>query len=389
MVDKELCTSCTACYSICPLKCISMETDEFGFIYPQKGEKCINCGKCEQVCPRSYPRQMADVVEQRAYAALTKDKHLWKKSASGGAFPEICECWGDDKTILCGAAWDGLEVKHVCVERKELPRLCKSKYVASNLGDTFGEIKKYLLEGRWVVFSGLPCQVAGLKAFLGKNYTKLLLVDLICHGVGSPRVFEESIELVRKQLAIDKKVVGFSFRVKEKTYHQDHIEALILDDGERILVENDPYIQLFCRQDCLRESCGKNCIYRNKSRQGDITIGDFKQLSKVFPTLRGRKYNYSTIVFNSKKSLEILPKLSTRMEMYKCSINSIEQYNPLFSRQSFFSENRDEFFKQYHEEGSLALKKWTKPVRRYRVSFKGRIYSVLPEKIRTIIRKKG
>lgn len=381
IIRKDYCTGCTACYSICPVSCINMVCDEEGFLYPLKSDECINCGKCEKVCPRINPKEAYYSYQQRAFAACSNNYNIWKRSASGGAFTEICKAWENGDTLYAGAAWNGLHVQHVCVHGSQSVGIfSKSKYVASDLGDTFKQIKDNLDKGNRALFSGTPCQVAGLKAYLGQEYDNLLLVDLICHGVGSTTVFESCIHAIENQFGCN--IREYGFRQKTKAYTQDHIEKIISEDSMEFLIENDQYIQLFTSQDCLRKSCGENCIYRDKRRQGDITIGDFKHLSDVFAELKGSKYNYSTIVINSDKGDRIFDALSRNMEMFECSVNVIEKYNPLFSSHTFFSNDRDEFFKEFKKNPAGTVEKWTKPAQLYKQNIKGRIFDLLPTKIR-------
>jgi hypothetical protein len=176
--------------------------------------------------------------------------------------------------LICGAKWNGLKVEHACVIGVEnIAPLCKSKYVASDLHNCFVKIKEHIIKGNKAVFCGTPCQVAGLRAFLGKDYNNLLLIDLICHGVGSPLVFEECIRLTGKQLGIEPKHYGF--RHKPTGHFLTRYISFIGDGQKRYLVTNDQYNQLFLSQLCLRPSRGENCIYRTQKRQGDITIADF------------------------------------------------------------------------------------------------------------------
>ena len=187
--NKSNCTGCAACYSVCPTHCISMDADEEGFLYPNASDACVHCGLCETVCPAILPKANNNYV-QKAVAAVSKDYEIWKRSSSGGAFSEICRQWADDDTLIVGAAWDGLKVHHIGVYGFEnIAPLCKSKYISSAIEDSFIEIRNELRGGRKTIFCGCPCQVAGLKAFLGKDYNNLLTIDLICHGQGSPIVF--------------------------------------------------------------------------------------------------------------------------------------------------------------------------------------------------------
>lgn len=361
---KSDCTGCTACQSVCPVGCIHMEKDDEGFIYPQSNDACIHCGKCERVCPILNKEKLFEQhsnYEQQAYCAITNNKKIWIQSSSGGAFSEICKAFGDEYTIIYGAAWDGLRAKHKrVIGVSSIAPLRKSKYIESVLDDAFIKIYDDLKKGKKVIFCGTPCQVSGLKQYLAKIPDSLLLIDLICHGVGSPKVFETCMEVMGEQLG--EKIESYEFRSKRSFYETDYMcKVTGLNTKKERYVTSDPYMQLFFRQDCLRPSCGKNCNYRCEQRQGDITIADFKSVTSVFPELIGVKRNYSSVIINTPKGEKILPVLKEHMEMRECSINAIKQYNPLFHRQTIFSEERDLFFREFIAQPNETTKRYTKP----------------------------
>lgn len=378
--NKTNCSGCAACYSICPKKCISMVRDEEGFDYPEitSPDLCIDCKLCEKVCPANIVLPVK--VEQKAYAALSNKYSIWHRSASGGAFSEICRAWGDEHTLVVGAAWDGFYVHHLgVIGVSNIRPLCNSKYVSSHIEDTFIEIREYLKKGK-VIFCGTPCQVSGLRTFLRKDHENLLTIDLICHGVGSPTVFEACTRAISKQAG--KQLKAYSFRAKRRVHETDHL-ALLAFEGDNQYVTQDQYIQLFLKQTCLRPSCGQNCKYRGKDkRPGDFTIADFKGLATVFPDLLGTKRNYSTIVANSEKALNLIPQLHNHMEMRSVSIDDIIRFNPLFDKHTWFSEERDRFFEEFIRDEDGAIDKYTKPYTKHKESIKGLIYNYLPVFIR-------
>lgn len=379
-IEKGDCTGCTACYAICPVKCIEMKPDAEGFLYPISSDKCIHCKKCENVCPQQNPNSIP-IIKQEAFAACSNDRQIWKRSSSGGAFSEICYSFGDSNTLFVGAAWNNFSVQHIGVEIDNLGALCKSKYIASEIGNTFNQIKKHLLHDKKVVFCGTPCQVAGLKKFLGKDYEKLLLVDFICHGVGSPKVFQTCINLIGKQL--NDEIIFYEFRAKRNIIETDYLTKVVTrkhTDG--IYLINDPYIQLFLQQQCLRPSCGMSCKYRDERRQGDITISDFKGLAYVFPRLAGSKVNYSSVIANTIKGTKVVSALSSKMSLYPCEIEDIKKYNPLFYRQTHFSEKRDLFFNEYISFPDTTVKNWTSDAVKYKKKIAKKVYDLLPTQIR-------
>lgn len=378
---KKNCTGCSACYNACPLNCIEMKRDEEGFLYPEATAACIHCGICEKVCPIKNEHNLynKEAVPIEAYCAQAKSTEVWQRSASGGAFSEICRAWDNGNTVICGASWNGLSVHHICVQGfNQIGPLCNSKYIESSVEDVFAEIKSFLDEGKRVVFCGTPCQVAGLKSFLGKQEDNLLLVDLICHGVGSPYVFKECIKALSRQF--DGEVLSYEFRAKRKS-----ILAKKKSEVQTYYINNDQYIQLFLSQNCLRPSCGENCRFRNEQRQGDITIADFKKLTEVFPNLSGVKKNYSSIIVNNEKGMIVVKQLKKHMTMHSCKIDDIKKHNPLFYRQTFFSENREVFFKEFSLDAKKSIEKWTNPARTSKRTYKRLIIDILPICVRKMI----
>lgn len=382
--DKANCTGCAACYSACPVHCITMNADAEGFLYPDASDACTGCGLCEKVCP-AHPAGSAAALrlspeeetrKVQAYAAVAKDTAIWRRSASGGAFSEICRHWAERDTLIVGAAWDGLRVRHVGVRGfGEIAPLCKSKYVSSAIEDTFIGIRDALKAGRKAIFCGCPCQVAGLKAFLRKDNGNLLTIDLICHGAGSPRVFEACMDSISKHLG--EKVTAYQFRAKRKYFEVDYLSR-VTTGRHTSYITKDPYMQLFLSQNALRPSCGKNCKYRNPHRPGDLTIADFKGLTAVFPDLTFQKKNWSTIVCNTQKGLKLIPLLQKTMDMRPCSLEAIAKHNPLFARQTFFSEERDAFFLDFTADPEKAIAKWTAPPTMFKPSLKKNLINHLP-----------
>lgn len=390
IIAPNLCTGCGACAAACPTQSIRMQVDNAGFLHPQITESCVDCGKCLKICPRlNYISSKEKKSDAKAFAAVSKNSAIWRRSSSGGAFSEICKAWEEGSTMFCGAAWNGTEVRHRCVIGTEnLAPLCKSKYVSSDAHDCYKQLKAHLETGEKAVFCGTPCQVAGVKAFLGRDYEHLLLVDLICHGVGSPAVFKECLHLTEQEL--NDEIESYEFRSKERVYEQDHIAKIALKKKKQsVLVLNDRYMQLFVKQDCLRSSCGKNCVWRNEVREGDITIGDFKGLLQVFPRLAGTKRNYSTITFNTENGKTIIPSIEKSMELLPCDIEDIKTYNPLYYKHTYFSKERDTFFVEFERTPQKAILKRTKPCKLHSVSWKRKIWNCLPCRVRQCILNRG
>ena len=384
---KSDCTGCSACVVSCPVKCISMKRDEEGFLYPFINDKCIKCNKCLNICPQNNNDNdniNSNNFKQISYAAVTKDYKEWRSSASGGAFGDICKCWHHDDLVIYGASWNNFFVEHKRVDDiRQIGCLRKSKYIASELNEIFLQIKKDLIANKNVIFSGTPCQVAGLKAYLRKNYDNLLLIDIICHGVGSQSVFYDCLKILENEYG--KKIISYEFRTKRSYYEFDYLQKIVFSDHACKYISKDRFIQLFLSQKNLRPSCGKHCKYRNESRQSDLTIADFKGLFTVFPNLIGDKRNYSTIVINSEKGMNVVKNLDKYMILYPCSIDVVKKYNPLFYKQTWFADDRDSFFLDYVNNHEDAIRRWTTTQCEHRRSIIANLFWHLPLPLRKIV----
>ena len=382
--EKNECTGCMACMNACPRQCIEIKKDQEGFLYPVATDQCIHCGLCERVCPQKNPIEN-DYYPHYAYALLSKDVNVWRKSASGGAFTEICKAFKDGESIFFGAGWDDdYVVRHFAINSlDDISIITKSKYIQSRIDYSYQSVLKYLEKGIRVVFCGTPCQIAGLRSYLGRDYDNLLLIDLVCHGVGNTDVFKTCLKKMEGQFG--RHIISYVFRAKRRTYETDYLSKVVFESGNTKYLTNDPYLQLFLKQNCLRPSCGNNCRYRTEKRQGDITIGDFKGLYQVFPNLIGNKYNYSAIVINSKKGEQIIEYLKANTIVYPCPIEKIKEFNPLFCKQTWFSTDRDSFFADFADNPEKAIENWTHNATEKKKGVKFYLYEIFPVSIRKFL----
>lgn len=269
----EACCGCGACVSICAKGAITMKEDAAGFIFPSVNEElCVSCGRCADVCVFTK-KGVGAGNEPEVYAAVYKDTRVLENSSSGGIFTPLASAVLDEGGAVFGAAWnENNELEHICVESKEeLKRLRGSKYVQSSTKDTFKQAKKLLNEGRSVCYCGTPCQIAGLKAFLGREYENLLTIDLVCHGVPSMRMLSDDL----KALTGDSFKAIKDIRFRDKRYGWAVKGCVVTDDKEiKYDAGSSPYYFYFLKGEVYRESC-YNCRFPSEGRQGDITLGDY------------------------------------------------------------------------------------------------------------------
>lgn len=301
-VDYKICTGCAACANLCPKEAIVMRENGEGFLYPEiEEEKCVHCGICYQRCPAIYPKYENNATPD-CYAVGGKDE-LREVSSSGGMFSILAEYVLGRNGYVCGAAYteEKTTVRHVIIsEWSDLPRLRGSKYIQSEIGTVYKQLKEKLLTGAPVLFVGCPCQVAGLKSYLGKEYDNLITADLVCHGVPSHLVFEKFI----KELPNQSEIVSVNFRQKKK-YGWTHALQIEYKKGEEYYKprwECDFY-RAFLDGLAMRKSCGR-CRFNKLPRQGDFTLGDFWGIEKEYKEFDDNK-GVSLVLLNTARAKEI------------------------------------------------------------------------------------
>lgn len=308
VVLKHKCTNCMACYNVCPVSAIEIKEDKDGFAYPViNEEKCTHCGLCTKKCPALNLGQTKEISERFetpiAYGGYIKDKDVRKNSSSGGVFSALSKYIFNKGGYVCGARFtQGGICEHVIVDNwEDLAPLRGSKYVQSNINNCYKEIKTLLEQDKYVLFTGTPCQVAGLYAVLGKDYEKLITVDLLCHGVPSQKVFREYLNEITDGL--EREVQDFKFRDKKDGWWKPSISFLLRGHYYYYYWE-EAYIQGFLNNLILRQSC-TDCRYSNIPRMGDFTIGDFWGVEKNNIELHDNG-GTSAIFINSAKAQNIM-----------------------------------------------------------------------------------
>lgn len=342
--DNLHCTGCTACVDICPVNAITMQRNSEGFTYPNINENiCIKCGKCMGVCNKASDKEIfAKPIE--IYAAVNKDKENLLKSSSGGVFSVIVEYILSQNGMIAGCIFDeNLIARHIVTDKQDLiNKMQGSKYVQSDITHVYCQIASLLKEGRKILFTGTPCQIAGLKAYLGNIPENLITIDLVCHGVPSPGLLEKHIKW--RQDKLKGKITGLSFRDKSRinkgTYY---LMKLCCEDKTKYIYSwEDPYFQAFLQGQDLRESCYR-CPYAKIERAGDITLADYWTAPNLHPSLNCKNgvslllintSNGQKIIFSVEKKLDLIP--SVIDEAVKSQGNLIHPCNRPLIRDSIY-----------------------------------------------------
>ena len=356
LCKSELCTGCAACRSICPNDCIQMLADAEGFLRPVVDRsRCIGCRRCEQICPILSPPQGGS-PHAAAYAAIDLNEPARLNSTSGGVFSALCQWIFDQGGAVFGAAYaDDFSVEHRCVQSvDELPALRTAKYAQSRIGDSFREVKRLLADGRYVLFSGTPCQVGGLRAFLGEDHERLVLVDLVCHGVPSPAVWSRYIDYRSKTDVSGAAPAAINLRSKE-TGWPGYSVRFDYENGMHYSVRNseDPFIRCFVGNLCLRPSC-YDCQFKGTSRSSDFTLGDYWGVWSQLPEYNDGK-GTSIVLVHSPKGCMIWSEIEARIKSQEVDIAHCMDENVSAIQSAKMPDMRNPFMQRYLEEDFSTL----------------------------------
>lgn len=352
----DSCTGCLACCQSCPTNCISAKTSEEGFLYPEIDiDRCINCGKCEKSCPldKTSPSRQSP----SAFAAASYDDSTRTVSSSGGVFSLIAEKIISKGGHVFGAAFDkDFSVIHKSVSDVEnLADLRGSKYLQSNISNTFSEAKSLLDSGKPVLFSGTPCQIAGLRSFLGREYDNLICQDIICHSVPSPKVWKHYLSLLTR----GEKPIAVHFRDKSEDW-ENYTLTVTTESGKTIRSpgKTDPYIRAFISGLESRKSCS-SCRFRRGKSGSDITLADCWGVKRFSPESYD-KNGVSLVFVNSEKGRKIFGSISDNCRIKAVDYIAATEANPAalypseahrkrnrFLRESVNTETCDKFMKLY------------------------------------------
>ena len=359
LCEYEDCTGCMSCLNACKKGAISVFSDEQGFLRPKIDENiCIECGLCRTVCPQLSYQCVSD-FKKKIYAAWNYENKVRKNSSSGGIFSALAEQIFLQGGVVFGVVFDeNLDVVHKAVDNcNDLEKIRGSKYVQSNINSTFSEIKKFLKEGKTVLFSGTPCQVAGLYSFLRKRYKNLITVDLACHGVPSPLVYRDFLRYIGKKY--NSEVTGVCFRDKSSSWKSYDVR-ITLKNGDiyRCGFIDDPFMLLFLKNFCLRPSCYK-CRYSNLNRLGDLTLADFWGYKETYSEDIDDDMGISALIINSQAGDKLFQSIKHKIKYFEREEKDISRENLNFLRPSPIPKNYEDFWSDYK------IKSFDKIVKKY------------------------
>lgn len=345
-LNKQECTGCRACEQICPKKCIKMIEDNEGYKYPVKEEKdCIDCGLCEKICPLNKDKLIKE-FKQEVYVAKTRNEKALKNSSSGGMFWILAEECCRENGIIFGAKYDdNFNVVHDYVSDISMASIFrKSKYVQSDIKDSYTNTKKFLIEGKNVLFTGTPCQIAGLKSYLQKEYENLLCVDLICHGVPSQKIFNKYINFIENKYKSEVKRINFREKTfKNKKWNSKNMKIELTNS--KIIIEDsikNLYLRGYQGELYFRPSCEK-CLFATKNRISDITIADCWGISNMYPDKDVHR-GESMVVVNSEKGKKVFDNVKEKIDFKELTLEFAIESNAQFSHPTKFHPNRRYFF---------------------------------------------
>ena len=353
MIDKvsvQDCALCGACFNACPVDAISFSKAYLDFRYPEIDvTRCVHCNQCEKACPILGDKSKPEDGYPIAFAAKSNDDSVRLHSSSGGVFYELASKMLRDGGYICGAVFDeDFHVRHIVSDMQEdLLRMMGSKYAQSNVGHCYREIKSKLKEGCKVLFSGCPCQVAGLRNYLGEDYPNLLLVELICHGIPSDLMLQTYIGMQEKKYGA--KLKQLEFRNKAKGWHSSSVR-MEFENG-RVCSEGmtlDTFMQGYFRCITLKESCF-DCKFRNYTSGGDLIIGDFWGAEIEAPNIDDN-IGISVVIATSEKGDAFFKRIS--LPCYPIDIETVLKYNQSLVSSFCVGAQRPDFY-EYASKNSF------------------------------------
>lgn len=326
-----------------------MVPDNYGFLYPHiNDEVCVNCGMCEKKCPVLSKTEQKPHINTNCYAIKTNEETIRKQSSSGGIFSVIAEKILKNNGIVFGAAFDeSFVVKHIGISSiNDLDLLRRSKYVQSNLNNSFSVVKQHLDDGKTVLFTGTPCQIEGLLSYLRKPYDNLITMDFVCHGVPAPNVWEYYKAYIQRQYKSP--ITDINFRDKSLGW-KNYSVRFALENGSVYCnsFKNDPYMKAFLANMDLREAC-YDCKFKSTKHKSDITVADYWGIDKIKPELDDDK-GLSLLLVNTEKGNTLLENVKNKLTLTKTDIEEAFPYNPCIIKPVYVHNFRQYFLCSYNK----------------------------------------
>lgn len=352
--NKKDCCGCMACVQICPNECIGIKSDEEGFNYPSVNtDACINCGLCNKVCPIINNKKNQH-IPLKVYASKNLNEDIRLESSSGGIFTALAEKIIKHDGVVFGVSFDKhWNAVHTYTETIEgISAFRGSKYVQSYIGATYKEVKSYLKKGREVLFSGTPCQIAGLKRYLMKEYPNLITIEILCHGVPSPKVWQKYLNEKKKEFKCND-IVQINFRDKIEGWSKYHF-TIKFKNGLKYDTPfyKDIFFKGFLNNLYLRPSC-YSCKCKNDYTNSDIIIADYWNINEALPQYNDNK-GISLILVNSEKGLSFIHSLSSQIEFIETGYDICIKKNGGFLENILIPEKRTKFFSLLEKNNLLS-----------------------------------
>lgn len=361
--NKSHCLGCEACVQICGKAAITMEEDQDGFRYPLiDASKCVDCGMCRRVCPYdNMPQRYGE--DKYVFGGYSLDKNIRFESTSGGAFSEIVNTYCDENYVIFGAEAKGLEVFHSYItDKRGLGRFRKSKYSQSKIGTAYKDAKRFLKEGKKVLFSGTPCQIAGLKAYLGNaDQDKLLTIEVVCEGVPSPLYVRKLDKHVQAKYGA--KIKSLDYRYTGRLGKWDFEQMQIITEDKKTELKKDrwfnPFWSIWLKHLMSRPSCYE-CPFTNRERVADISLGDLWGVHIYCPELYGKNGGASLVIGNTEKGKSVVSEVAKNMYGHELKFEDALRYQGPMRKHIPDNPRREEFMADLRSDMDYKqiTKKW-------------------------------
>lgn len=334
-----VCCGCAACLNTCPKQCIKMVPDDEGFSHPIVDiTTCVDCGLCEKVCPMLHPFSEKEPLS--SIAAINKDNEIRRKSSSGGFFYALAEMVISRKGVVFGASFD--EQWNVRIDYTDnlegVEKFQGAKYVQAEVGNAYKKIGAFLKKGKWVLFTGLPCQISGLKHFLNQDYENLITAECVCHSVPSPKVWRSYL----KSISEGRTIKEINFRNKDKGWSSYGYQLVInFNNGESFKApSSNVYMQGLVQNLTVRPSCAK-CTAKNGRSHADFSMGDYWGVWDLQPEMDDNK-GTSIVVIHTKRAVDLLTKLNIKVK--KANLEEARKYNSGLDKSTPLHNKHETFF---------------------------------------------